>query len=337
MKLKMDDIARMAHVSKSAVSIAINGKEGISEDTRQKILNIISEYGYTPLRKSRKVHKKGIGEITFLVVTSSGAVQNDYRSLPFFSSLISALSASTSKLEGSLRTVTIQSNELEEKIREVKENSNNGVLVLGTDLDKEQVALIERNLTDVVFLDTYYKDIVADFVTMDNYQGAKMAGEYIISKNYERVGYFASNKLMSNFNERRRGFRDALLEKNLHVDEKYFYYISPTGLEPHDIDIDRLIQDPPQAIFCEDDYIAIRLIKALQQQSNLIVPKDIAIIGFDDIYESSLITPELTTVHVPIEQIALQALHQLYEKSKNEEWVPQKTLVSTKLIKRKSL
>ena len=176
MALKMSDIAKMAQVSKSAVSIAINGKEGISDETRQKILKIIAEQGYTPLRKSRKAEEDGIGEVTFLVVTTSGLVQGDYRSLPFFNSLISALSADVSQLNGSLRTVTVQGDELADRIESVANSSDNGVLVLGTDLTQEQVLLIKQYVPNVVFLDTYFEDIIADFVTMDNYQGARLAG-----------------------------------------------------------------------------------------------------------------------------------------------------------------
>lgn len=336
MALKMSDIARMANVSKTAVSLTINGKEGVSEETRQKILNIITEQGYTPLRKSRKEDENSIGEVTFLVVTTSGVVRDNYRSLPFFNSLISALSADVSKLNGSLRTVTIQSQELVTKIDTVDGKQGTGVLVLGTDLTKEQTILIKQHLPHVVFLDTYFEDVVADFVTMDNYQGARLAGQYILDQGYKKIGYFASEKLMSNFNERRRGFREALGAADIKVEQNHFYYISPTGLEPQGVKVENLIKDPPEAIFCEDDYIAIKLIKAVQK-AGLKVPENVAIMGFDDIYEGTLISPELTTIHVAVEQMASQALNQLLNQLHITNWNPQKTLIATTLVKRQSV
>ncbi|KRN28576.1 ribose operon repressor [Lactobacillus selangorensis] len=336
MKLKMSDIADMAHVSKSAVSLALNGKPGISEDTRQKILGIIAEQGYTPLRKSHKDIETGIGEVTFLVVTTSGVVQNNYQSLPFFNDLISALSTNVNHLQGSLRTVTIQADDLNEKIDAVARTSHHGVLVLGTDLTKKQVMLINEQLHNVVFLDTYFKEINADFVTMDNYQGAQLAARYILSKGYRDIGYFASDKLISNFNGRRRGFHDALSDAGVHITNDHFYYISPTELEPQGLKLSSYGKNLPKAIFCEDDYIALRLIKAAQKEK-ITVPDDVAVMGFDDIYGATLISPELSTIHVPAEQMARQALHQLQGQLESSNWNAQKTLVATTLVQRQSL
>ncbi|MDD9149991.1 MULTISPECIES: LacI family DNA-binding transcriptional regulator [unclassified Sporolactobacillus] len=336
MRLKMSDIARMANVSKSAVSLAINGKPGISEETRNKIISIITEQGYTPLRKTRRTPDNTIGEVTFLVVTTSGVVQDNYRSLPFFNSLISALSATVSQMNSSLRTMTIQGNQLPKKLDEVAAASNSGVLVLGTDLTREQTLMIKRRLQKVVFLDTYFEDVVADFVTMDNYQGARLAGKYMLDQGYRNIGYFASDKPMSNFNERRRGFREALLEAGVIVANQHFYLVPPTNVDPKGLNLNALGDDMPEAIFCEDDYIAIRLIKAAQK-AGLNIPRDLAVMGFDDIQEARLISPELSTIHVEIEQIADQALHQLLKQQSNAAWYPQKTLIATTLVKRESL
>lgn len=336
MTLKMSDIAKMANVSKTAVSLTINGKEGVSEETRQKILDIIAEQGYTPLRKSHKENAISIGEVTFLVVTTSGVVRDNYRSLPFFSSLISALSAEISKLNGSLRTVTIQSQELASKIDSVDDRQGAGILVLGTDLTEEQALLIRAHVPQALFIDTYFENITSDFITMDNYQGAYLAGKYILAQGYHKIGYFASEKITSNFNERRRGFQAALKGGNVTVAPEHFYYIPPTGLEAHDIDVQQIVTDLPEAIFCEDDYIAIRLLKAVQE-AGLKVPEDIAIMGFDDIYEDTLVSPELTTIHVSVEQMVQQALYQLTQRLHSREWNPQKTLFATTLKRRQSL
>lgn len=336
MTIKMNDIAKMANVSKSSVSLAINGKDGISEETRRKILQTISEQGYVPLRKTSKNTTPKLGEITFMAVTTKGVVQNDYRSLPFFNSLISSLSVNVDQLGGTLRTVTVPIEELADQLDDIAHSSLNGVVVLGTDLTKKQVLLIDKKIQNVVFLDTYFEDIDADFVTMDNYQGAKLAAEYLLEKGYQKIGYFASAKLMSNFNERRRGFHERLMSSGIQVENKHFYFISPTELEPHGVDTEILMGDLPEAIFCEDDYIAIRLIKAARK-AGIKVPKDLAVMGFDDIYEGTLISPELSTIHVPINQIAQQALAQLKGKLEIKEWNSQKTLVATRLIKRESL
>lgn len=337
MTVKMDDIARLANVSKSAVSLALNGKDGVSQETRDKIFEVVNKYGYKPLRKNTKNTEKTITSINFLVIKASGLVSGNYRSLPFFDSLISSLSEKVSENGGSLKIITTDSESLSQTLDEIKKDQSNGTIVLGTDLNAAQAELINQKLNSVIFVDTYFDELTADFVTMDNYQGALLAGKYIINKGYKDIGYFASDKIISNFTERRRGFRDALKSAHIKIKNNHFYSVSPTELNPKGLDIEDIINKGlPQVIFCEDDYIAIRLIKAAQQKS-IKVPKQLAVIGFDDIYESSLISPELTTIHVPVDQMAEQALFQLRRSLFTSNWFPQKTLVSTQLIKRDSI
>ena len=82
--------------------------------------------------------------------------------------------------------------------------------------------------------------------------------------------------------------------------------------------------------------MALRLLKELTRQG-IKVPEDVAIIGFDDISEDTMVTPELTTIHVPIAQIVTQAINQLQSKVSERDWLAQKCFISTKLIKRESL
>ena len=92
----------------------------------------------------------------------------------------------------------------------------------------------------------------------------------------------------------------------------------------------------PEVLFCENDYMALRLVKEFTKEK-IRVPQDIAIMGFDDIFEDTMVTPELTTIHVPITQIVSQAINQLQNKAADHNWLPQKCFISTKLVKRESL
>jgi len=338
MTMKMDDIARIANVSRSAVSLALNGKEGVSKETRAKIFKVIDEYNYKPLRKNRRNTSHELANVNLLAIKSSGLVGKNYRSLPFFDSLISALSERISNAGGALQITTVDINTLSQSLSDLPEKAGStGTIVLATDLTADQIQLIQKQLTNVVFIDTYYHNIKADFVTMDNYQGAYDAGLFMLAQGYQKIGYVASDKLVSNFRMRRQGFKDALATQNLEVDNRHFYTISPTELDPRGLNIHQIMdKDAPDAIFCEDDYIATRLIKSCLN-AHIDVPKELGIMGFDDIYEGTLLTPELTTVHVPIQQITDQAIRQLSGKVFNQNWEPQKTLIATRVVARKSL
>ncbi|MCC3164306.1 LacI family DNA-binding transcriptional regulator [Lactiplantibacillus pentosus] len=336
MTIKMEDIARLANVSRSAVSLALNGKEGVSEETRNRIFKVIDKYNYQPLRKRNQGNQHKLATVNFLAVKSAGLVNSNFRTLPFFDSLISALSEHITEFGGNLQIQTVESDKLAYPVS-LSQSHLSGTIVLGTDLSEQQVQTILANYENVVFIDTYYPNITADFVTMDNYQGAYAAGEHIIKQGYQNIGYVASNKLISNFNYRRKGFDDALRKHGLEVNNGHFYTSEPTELRPEGLDIDKIMaRDAPDVIFCEDDYIAIRLLKSCLK-AKIKVPEELAIMGFDDIYEAQLLSPELSTVHVDTNQIAIQALSQLQGQVCNTTWSPQKTLIATQVVERASL
>lgn len=336
MALKMSDIAKMAKVSRSAVSLALNNKPGISDETRKKIFKVIEESGYTPLRKRKKGGLRRQAVLDLIMVSDkSGILNRNYASLPFFDTLVADLTQNVSGFGGKLQITTISSENLKEEILELKA-SVKAAIVLATDLDEKQVTFINKNLKHVVFLDTYYENIDADFVSINNKQGAYLAGKYIVEKGYTNIGYVASNKIISNFLYRREGFRKAIHEANLKIDAANVYSVDPTKLIPNYDLNEEQVKKLPRAIFCEDDYMALRFIKELRKYK-IKVPEEVAIIGFDDISEDTMIMPELTTIHVAITQMVDQAVNQILAQIDNKDWLAQKTLVSTKIIKRQSM
>lgn len=335
MKLKMSDIARLAGVSKAAVSFALNGKPGVSEETRKKIFQVIKEQGYEPLRKHKPGGVRKLASISLVIIRDqSGMMNRNYGSLPFFDTLVSSLSQYVGGFGGQMQIVNLNINHLSTDLSnsEVLRQSQ-AAIVLATDLKKEHVKLLNQRIHNAIFIDNYFEDIDTDFVSIDNLQGAHTAGKYIIDRGYREVGYVASEHVISNFLQRRAGFRKAMKEANIQIPPEYVFSLNPTELMGT---LPELKNKLPQAIFCEDDYMALRLLKELTRQG-IKVPENVAIIGFDDISEDTMVTPELTTIHVPIAQIVTQAINQLQSKVSERDWLAQKCFISTKLIKRESL
>ena len=338
MDLKMSDIAKIAGVSKAAVSFALNGKPGVSDETRRKIFEVIEEEGYKPLRKRKKGGVRKLASISLIIIRDQNGMMNrSYASLPFFDTLISSLSQNVGGFGGQVRTINLDIDHLREELNknELLKKATASI-VLATDLNQYQVGLINAKLRNVIFIDNYFENIATDFVSIDNFQGAYQAGKYIVEQGYRQIGYVASNHTISNFSQRRAGFKQAMDESNIQIPAEFILSLNPTELRGT---LPELLKDKrsrPEAIFCEDDYMALRLLKEFIQQG-INVPDDIAIMGFDDIFEDTMVTPELTTIHVPITQIVTQAINQLQSKVADRHWLPQKCFISTKLIKRESL
>lgn len=338
MKLKMSDIAEKAGVSKAAVSFALNGKAGVSEKTRKHIFKIIKEMGYEPLRKHKKGGVRKLTSISLVIIkTTTGLMNRSYASLPFFDSLVSNLSQNVGGSGGQVQIVTLNIRNLKQDI----ENStalkkSKAAIVLATDLNKKQILFLDSKIKNAIFIDNYFEDVDADFVSIDNFQGGYNAGKFIIEKGYTQIGYVASNRIITNFLKRREGFRTALKEKNLEIPPDFVFSLNPVELRGTLPKFFYSNKKYPHAIFCEDDYMALRLVKELTK-IGIKIPDQLAIMGFDDIFEDTMINPELTTIHVPIEQIVRQAINQLEEKVSNTHWLSQKSFISTKLIVRESL
>lgn len=336
MKAKMSDIAKKAGVSIAAVSLVLNGKPGVSEKTRKKIFKIIKESDYVPLRQKRE-STRVIANVNLIIISDQHGVVNEiYQKNPFFDTLVQCTAEHIDKFGGTLQINTVQIESLHEEInRIISRTTVVNAIVLATDLDENDIDFIESKIKNVVFVDTSFRKLRADFVTPDNYQGAYAAGMFLLSHNYRRIGYLASNKATQNFLSRREGIRDSLATQNIKLAKNDFYVVDFANLFSENslncIDYN----DLPEAFFCENDIIAIRLIKELTHR-NFRVPRDIGIMGFDDVSTAALCSPELTTVHIPTIQIVEQAVRDLQAQIASKDFRGQKTFITAEIIERES-
>lgn len=341
--MNMEDIAKIAKVSKTAVSLALNGKPGISAGTRERILTIVRDQGYLPKPMIRADQVYGIGKtLRFIVFTKAGIVLEQYYKQPFFMELIQYLEERSRTHGYSLMFSTINIQEDQQGVQQyLTENNSKGIILLGTNLDQDIIRQIASLETNLVVLDTCFETLAVNFVVMNNIKGAYDAGCYLCDRGHEHVGYVQSDIRMYNFDMRRQGFLTALTEHQLNVSESNLFTVSPTLLGVQE-DFKQQIQDRlnrneslPTALFCECDYIAISVIKSLTEMG-IRVPEDISIIGFDNISEAEVITPELTTIHVEKKVMAAHAVDMLIQMIEHDDKVKMKIIVDTTIIERAS-
>ncbi len=339
--MKIDDIAKLANVSKSAVSLALNGKNGVSKETRDKIIKIAQEHGYIPrpIIKADQYFQTSSKLLRFVACTNEGIVTEHYETMPFFTELINNIDKQIGSNGYSLIVSAISIKNLKEEIARLEqEQKSAGILLLGTNLTPEQINIVSSIQPNLVVLDTCFETLDVNFVVMNNIYGAYQAGKYLIELGHKNIGYVESTTRMYNFDMRRKGFLQALEESDLKIAEHNYFSISPTVItsqEEFKIKIKNQINKLPSALFCEADYMAISVIKSLSELG-IQVPNDISIIGFDNIFESQVITPELTTINVKKDRIALLAVEKLIREIDNNENDKIKLFVDTDLIERNS-
>ncbi len=341
--MRMEDIAKIAQVSKSAVSLAFSGKPGIGNETRERILRIAREMGYNAKpRITATVQEKSSKQLVFLVITNLGIISEEYYQQPFFRELIHFVEERCRSKGYSVVFSSVDMEHFDQSIRAVADDHrNSGVILLGTNLSREQIAFVADKLPQLVVLDTCYDTLPIHFVEINNAMGAYQAGAHLCDIGHKDIGYVASNVRIHNFEERKAGFSAALREKGLEVAPSRTFSVAPTLLSSQDSMRQQLEGclhaegKLPTALFCECDYIAISAMKTLTELGYR-VPEDISVIGFDNINESVIVTPELTTIHVEKEKMARLAVDLLTDPAEHGSNARSKTRVDTRFVARLS-
>ncbi|MBO9598552.1 MAG: LacI family DNA-binding transcriptional regulator [Cohnella sp.] len=340
--MKMEDIAALAGVSKAAVSLALSGKPGIGPETRDRILRIAMEHGYKPKTRTASRDRQ-TRSISFLAVANSGFVFEDYYQQPFFRELIQSIEERCRSNGYSLMFASIDMGEFNEGIQSIaEEKRSDGVILLGTNLDKKHLARIAETLSlPLVVMDTCFETLPIPFIQINNAMGGYQAGMHLCRLGHARIGYIASDIRIRNFDDRRSGFAEALRENGLELSPECVFSVAPTILSSQDalkqqlssyLDSGRKL---PTAFFCECDYMAISAIKSLSELGYR-VPQDVSVVGFDDITEAVIVTPELTTVHVNKAHMAHLAVDTIVRAIETEEFSSFKIMADTYLVERLS-
>lgn len=337
--MKIDDIAKLAGVSKAAVSLALNNKSGVSEATRQHILEISRAHGYTPRTfKTSKVSPKNSSIMRFIACKNMDIITEHYESLPFFNELIHHLTAYAREQGQTLIISSIPIQNLKEEIKALEnEQQSAGILMLGTNLTAQMIESVLAVHPHIVILDTCFDHIDASFVAINNYLGGYQAGKYLLSLGFQRIGYIESEARLLNFAKRKEGFTAALRERGLALEESLTFAMNPMLVVSQDSFKTAVenIGQMPSVFFCENDYMAISVIKTFQEL-NIKVPEEVAVMGFDNILEAKVISPELTTIHVKKDVMAKTAMDMLLRKINGQEDSNVQILVNTEVVERKS-
>lgn len=338
--MKIDDIARLAGVSKTAVSLAFNNKPGISQQTKDHILKTASQYGYKPrtVKKRSDTHLKKNHIIRFVACKNTEVITEQYDSQPFFSELLNYLTDIVREKGFTLAISSIDIHQLTNDLSQLEtEQESAGILILGTDLTLDKLEEARSVHSNIVVLDTLYEASNMSFVSINNFLGGFQAGEFLYKLGHRDIGFIKSNTRIYNFSRREAGFLHALDKYEMILNDSYVFEVPPMQvLSQESLKKSILnLKSLPSAFFCENDYMAISTIKTLHELG-IKVPEQVSILGFDNIYEANIISPELTTIQVRKEILARLAVEKLVNYLSNNNICATQSLVNTEIIQRNS-
>lgn len=336
------DIAKVAEVSPSAVSLALNNKAGVSVEVRQRIVNIAAQMGY----RNGFPEQFGINEnitIRLLKIAKHGHIVND-RHNAFITEYLEGIETGSKKRKYKLEVSFFNRVPIEEIVEAQQGARVDGFIVLGTELNDHELSFFNELKKPIVFIDTYFPLSVYDCVDMDNVDGVFKAIQHLYNSGHRSIGLVRSSYETRNFKMRDFGFREAMSYFSLPVQEKFIVSVDPT-FDGSMRDMNRYLGKNkilPTAFFCMNDIISYGVIKALRSYE-FGVPGDLSIIGFDDLPSSSFSEPPLTTIRVSTQCIGERALEKLSELisfaglSNIPPHVTENILISGKLIIRGSV
>ncbi len=294
MTTAMKDVAREAGVSINTVSRALNGKPDVNEDTKKRILEIADRLNYVPNFLAKGLVTKKTKTIGVIVSDNAN---------PFFARIIKGIEDyARSRGYSIILCNTDERYEREEEVvRLFREKRVDGLLITPIPSPKKRTDILELKELGVPFvlLNRHIEQTMTDYVINDNVYGAYLAVSHLVKLGHKRIGHISGPSQISSVRGRLEGYKKALFKNNIEFDNSL---VKESNLKMEDgyrlMKEFLELENRPTAVFAYSDLLAIGVLKALKE-AKLKVPKDIALVGYDDIEFSSLLEIPLTTVHQP--------------------------------------
>lgn len=326
------DIARELKVAAATVSRALNDHPAISVATREAVKLAAKRMNYQPNKIASSL-RSGRSRIIGVIIPSA--------EISFFGSVIHGIEKVASKND--YNVLLYQSNELYElekkAVQTFLHSRVDGVLA---SISKETINL--KHYTDLkakgvplVLFDRAHESLQVPSVVVNDYQGAFDATTHLIEQGCRRIAHIGGQQHVVNFNQRLRGYIDALNVHNIAVDDDLISY-GKVSIESGRECMKTLLGRKPDAVFAVEDFTALGAMQAIKD-AGFKIPQDIAIIGFANEMFSEYLTPSLSTVNqhtVRMGEEAATLFFELLQKRFSSKTTPRRLVLHPEIIVRES-
>lgn len=332
-KTTLKDIANVLDISSAAVSKAMNNDPRISEKTKKAVQRVAKELNYQPNHLASAL-RKGKSNLVGVIVPRTNS--------NFFSSVIETMEEVLDK--AGYNIIITQSNESFNKecknIDTLLYTQVDGIIasMANETVDLSFYEKIKSKGIPLILFDRGENDLNVDYIGIDDYDSSFMIIEHLISKGCKRIAHIGGFRHTRIYNNRIRGYVDAIKKYNLPLEDKLLIE-SRLTLEDGRQKMTELLalENPPDAVYAASDYAALGALQILNE-SNINVPEDICLVGFGNEPFTSLVSPSISTVNQHSKQIGKIAAETFLERISDENWKPKlhKNILKSELIVRES-
>ena len=308
-KLTIKEIAKIAGVSPSAVSIVLNNRKGVSDKTRQKIQEIVDKFQYAPNPNSRRLLFNKTNNIAVLFKKDLSPMEN-----LFHSELNNAILHECESLGYNLvfASAAIE-NGIVSLPNIIKSYDVDGIIFYG-DIESPIQDAIKQFEIPYIIVDSHSDSSDVLSVRADYMKASYTMTNYLISIGHRKIAYIGANTSSHYGSQTFSGFKKAIEENKINLPMNWIQ----TEAENEDtsyICMENILTQSslPTAVFCAADIYAIGAMKCIKSK-DLKIPDDISITGIDDIILSKYIEPSLTTVKIKKEEMGKLAMEMLIRK-----------------------
>ncbi|PAT01544.1 hypothetical protein CI105_06575 [Candidatus Izimaplasma bacterium ZiA1] len=290
------DVAKQANVSIATVSRVLNNSSSVNEETKKIVTDAISLLGY----KHQKYEQQSIKDKTTIIGLIVPLISTYY-----YKELIESME--NSSIKSNFKLMIFNSEEM-------NKSTNEFIKMIDDYHIKGFICAVDSKIIDkfislkipLVTIDHVYNNNIPS-VTSDNYQGGIVAAKKLLSLNLKNIIHIKSSSSLFTHESRTQGFIDQLEKNNVNS-----ITLTLSSKTPDLIEIEKFIRlhDNVEGIFCSNDLIAISLINVLAKL-NMDIPKDVNIIGYNNIHFCEISNPTLSTIAQPLDLMSLAAIKAL--------------------------
>nr|WP_038885921.1 ribose operon transcriptional repressor RbsR [Cronobacter dublinensis] len=326
----MKDVARLAGVSTSTVSHVINKDRFVSDAIRVRVEDAVRTLNYAPSALARSLKLNQTRTIGMLITASSN---------PFYSELVRGVERSCFERGYSLVLCNTEGDEqrMNRNLETLLQKRVDGLLLLCTETHQPSPAIMTRYpAIPTVMMDWSPFDGDSDVIQDNSLLGGDIATRHLIEKGFTRIACVTGPLDKTPARLRLEGYRAAMQRAGLAVPEGYevigdFEF----GGGQRAMQSLLALPEPPQAVFMGNDAMAVGAYQALYQ-AGLRIPQDIALVGYDDIELARYMTPPLTTIHQPKDELGELAIDVLIHRMAQPELQQQRLQLTPVLMERGS-